>query len=395
MSETTTGWGVPKYGNDATFAKKIRIKSTKPGEPDAVIIIRVLPPLHRQVKTGKWAIYKGQHFGYKVPSAKERNNPEKAFTVPFLCIEDRDFRSKIVNRRCGECENIDRVRKTLDEREAECKTKGMTDRDTEEFLKPLTSWLRDHNCDRKWHVNVKTIEGEFCTLLLNHKDEKKLLDMKIDQLKKDPQMPDPIAADQGVWWKITSSGQKINRKVDIEVLRETERHPQLGVIERVKPAPLTTDDFETAMKVFPDLEDNVKVLSSDQIDLLVACSGEPEEVEKIMNISTTVERSESSPTAQERPTPSLPPVRTAPKPAVAAPVAAPTPSPAEDDDEAAALKALGEARARKAAKAAETAAVKAAEVAKPVTTEPPPAKSALSDLTEADFLARYQPKQAK
>lgn len=385
----STGWGTPKYGKDS-YAKKIRIKGTKPGEPDNVIVFRILPPIHKQAKlgNGKWCKYKGQHFGYKVPSARDRN---ESFSMPFLCVEEKNFQTGMINRRCGECENIERTKATLEQRASECKAKGMSEKDTEELLSPLSGWLREHNCDRKWHIHVKLLEGEFGTLLLNHRDEKKLLDMKIDQLKKDTGI-DAIAYDQGVWFKATASGAKLQRKVDIEVVRETERHPTMGMVQVIKPAPLTEEDFENASRVLQDLDDTVRVLSSEQIDLLVSCSGDPEEIEKIMGISQTATPSEASPAQAPKPV-----TRTAPVSQPVTPPPAPvTPPPAEvEDDEAIALRALEAARAKKKAAAAVATAETIVKAVAKAPADPPPSKSALSEMSEDDFRARYSKQQGK
>lgn len=335
------------------FKKNRLVRLTSPdarkNQTECTYTYRILPSILKQTEKEIWRMYRGQHFGYKVPSFRDPEDPEKAITKPFLCIEDRNFQTKMVTRRCGECEDIAKRRSVRDgrfnEAVAALQKKGLDDKaaksQAKEAVKSHDAWLRQHNCDRKWHMHVKGTDGEFYTLLISN-DDKKLLDMKVAQLKKNTGI-DHLAHDQGVWWVFTVTGDHLDRKVDITWLTE-----QVQVngesLDRVKRAPLTEKDGAKACEDLIDLSDDILQLSSEQIDLLVGCDGEPKTVEKIMGLSRATTREESAPAQSTRqPEPAAPPQ---------APVEAKPEAPAaEDDEEAALLRQLEVARAKKAAAA--------------------------------------------
>lgn len=354
MSEQ--GWGTPRYGNDLAFSKLIRLKQTKPGEPPAVLEARILPPMKKQQHKGTWKVYKGQHYGYKVPSTRERDNPDKAYNRTFLCIQEQDFNTKMVTRRCGECESIEKMRTRQKAMMAEAmgkfKLQGMDDKAAEQAAKEdgkeLADWLRQHNCDRKWHIHVKTASGEFATLLLSN-DDKKALEMQMDKLKKTTGI-DPIMPHEGVWWVFTTQGEgwgANKRKCIIDWKTETVRTQDGRPAEMVKLAPLTQADFEEATRILPDLSETVPEISSEQIDALVSCSCDPFEVERIMGISHTArnEVTESRTVTPKVETPAAV-VRAAPTPPPQSFTASAQPE--QVDEEAELMRKLEALKARKA-----------------------------------------------
>lgn len=283
-------FGIPQYGNtDMVFYKNWKLKAPDSSKGESVFVLqdlRILPPMHSLAEKGKWAMYHGQHFGY-AGNAKE---PGKVRQRPFQCIEQTDFRTKIVTVACVACEVIAEKRAERDAREAEYKQKGKTESEIRELLEPLTGWLKKHNCDRKWHINVMNRAGEFGVLQISH-TLKKTLDVKLEEVRTKKKI-DPMLPDQGVWLRFSRMGKfPVQDAVEVVMAGDDE------VGFKTERAPLTDAQCDQAEKVCPDLATGVvKAISSSQIAQLVACSGDPDEVDRIwLQGSKTAERSPARP----------------------------------------------------------------------------------------------------
>lgn len=292
-------FGTPQYGNNNdSFYKNFRLKSPDAAKGETVfsLILRLLPPMHSLAENGKWGFYHGQHFGY----AGNGKEPGKVRQRPFACIEKTDFRTKMVTVACEACDRIEKKREERDAREAEYKAKGLAEKEIKDLLGPLTDWLKKHNCDRKWHINVMDQQGAFGVLQISH-TLKKLLDVKIQALIADENI-DPMMPQQGVWFKFTRMG-KFPVQDGVEVLTETVKIEGVGNVKRIVLAPLTDAQCEAALKVCPDLaKDVVKYISAPQITALVNCSGDPDEVDRIWQMGTaSPTRAERSPVPVQKP----------------------------------------------------------------------------------------------
>src|SRR6185312_6805817 len=200
-------------------------------------------------------------------------------------------RTKIVTVSCDACDVIDEKRAEREAREAEYKASGKSDQEIRELLEPLTGWLKKHNCDRKWHINVMSRAGEFGVLQISH-TLKKLLDVKIEEVRK--RKLDPMAPDQGVWFRFSRMGKfPVQDSVEFVMTGDDEAG------WKIEKAPLSDTQCETAEKVCPDLATGVvKTLSAAQIAQLVSCSGDPDEVDRIWQLgSKTAEKSPVTRTA--------------------------------------------------------------------------------------------------
>lgn len=282
------GFGIPQYGNtDAVYWKNFKLRSPDASKNEMIfeLIVRILPPMHSLAEKGKWAMYYGQHFGY----AGNGKDPGKAKQRPFGCIEQSDFRTKMITVACPACDVIAEKKADREAREAEYKAKKLGEGEIRDLLDPLTQWLKKHNCDRKWHINVMNQAGEFGVLTISH-TVKKMLDVKMEELRKNKKI-DPMLLDQGVWFRFTRMG-KFPVQDAVEVVTESFDVKDVGQVERVLKAPLTEAQQEQALKVCPDLaKDVVKFISGKQIAQLVASSGDPDEVDRIWQIGTkTTER---------------------------------------------------------------------------------------------------------
>jgi hypothetical protein len=299
------GFGKPKYGNNSSsgnFPKTFRLKE------GTTTVVRILPPMKSLAESGEWAKYIGTHFGYKGVNPKD---PSKPVYRTFRCIQERDLRTKMITQDCPECDLIAQREEELEAIEARAKAEGHSSDEIEELVKPHKDWLREHNLDRKWYLNVRTQEGEHGTLLLSHKT-KKLLDQKILSLQTDDGI-DALDLDQGVWFVFKRSGRGVETQDTVDVEYESVRDASTGRVSRtVKLAPLSPAEAERALKECPDLAKAVREISYEQIKLLTLSSGDPEDVDAIFAMGQKRESSagRSSSTSTLKPAPAAQPVTT-------------------------------------------------------------------------------------
>lgn len=375
---TTPGFGKAKVGGGGNFTKNFRLK-------DGPQSYRLLPPMKSCAETGEWAVYMGTHFGYKGVNDRD---PSKPFHRTFKCIEDVDFRTKMVLQDCPECDLIEQQTAALKSIEAATKDEDGNDLTSEqiaELAEPYKAWKKEHNCDRKWHINVKNAAGEFGVLQISHKTKKKL-EARIQSLLADDQI-DAFDFEQGAWFKFTRTGKGIDTDDTVDVEYESVRENG-KTMKMVKTAPMTVAEAEQALKECPDLRTNVRDVTYEQIKLLVGCSGDPVEVDEILAMG---QKKEASPAAAKATVKAA----SAPKPAVVAPKAEPKAEPvqevaAEEDDEEAALAAqMAALKAKKAA--AKAAASPAATVASPTPASTPTAEVADQfGLDREKFMSRFK-----
>ncbi len=380
------GFGKPKYGGGGNFAKTLRLKE------GAATVVRILPPMKSLAETGEWAVYIGTHFGYKGVNPKDRSKPTYR---TFRCIQERDYKTKMVLQDCPECDLIAQREAELKDLQADAKKAGHSSDEVEEISKPLKDWLSDHNCDRKWHMAVKQQDGSFAVLQISHKT-KKLLEAEIGRVLSEDGI-EALELDQGVWFRFNRTGKGIETQDTVTVEYESVKDSSTGrVVRTVKMAPLTEAECEKALKDLPDLSKNTREITYEQIKLLSQCSGEDEDVDAILALGE--KKKEASPPA--RPVVQARPVSTPAavvKTETVATAPAPTPAPAEDDEEAAALAALAAIKAKKAAAAAAAAQAVTKVEATPVAetnVAPTPAATPAAGLPvdRAAFMARFKSK---
>jgi hypothetical protein len=283
-----SAFGKPKYGGNS-FAKNIKPKE------GAALVVRILPPIKSLAESGEWAIYHGIHYGYKGVNPRDPNKP---IFKTFRCIEERDFKTKMVKQDCPECDLIKHWEDELETILANAKKDGLTKEDTEEMASAHRAWLKEHNCDRKWHMNVKQENGEFAVLTLSHKTKKNILEPLIQKLLTDEGI-DALEPEQGVWFRITRTGKQIEAVDHIEAVEEAVKDPTTGRISKTtKLAPLTEADEQKALKECPDLATSVTVITYNQIKALTESSGEPESVDAIFALGQKKESSAGNRHAQ-------------------------------------------------------------------------------------------------
>lgn len=267
-----TGWGKPKYGGEQFQ------KTGKPGKGPGSNYIRILPPMFSFAEAGKWAVYRTTHWGY---SGAHPSDPTKTVVRPFLCIEESNGRTKMVTQVCPECDNYREKLAARDAKAAELKAAGMDDETIKSTLKSRNDWLQAHGPERKWYLNVKYKDGTFGDYKINHKIHKKGIDAKIAELEAKYKI-DALDPEQGVWFNIKRIGNGFDPPDVIEIGTKSVTIEGGQVAEVIEKAPLSQEDWDKASRTCRDLSTlGGTVLSFDQIERLVKCSGDPTEVDAI------------------------------------------------------------------------------------------------------------------
>ena len=353
MASPRSQFGGAKIGAKGEYAF-MGLDKEKPTEP-----FRIFPAMHSLAAEDVWMLYLAQHYGFKGLS----QDKTKQVPRPFLCIEEKNFNTKMIEVSCPECRDYERREKMIEDRKAvlinEAKSKGILDaaaieRYCSPLLKPMTDWFEfegsGHSISGNFFLNAVTLSGKLAVVKLGWKAGK-VLEAKVKELR--GKGTEPITDfDKGVYFVMKRSGAGSLASFECSVYQE-EIAPETF---KTKLAPLSDDTLEKALKNLPDLSTIARKLTASQIQLLVESSGDPEEVDAIFGMSQRREASPSSlPPAQEAPTPTAPvedlstltALTPAFTPAPVAPVA-----PAEEDEEAKLMAQLEAARAAKAAKAA-------------------------------------------
>lgn len=299
------GFVKPRYGSDfSSYVKEFKVSQPdiKKGETSTTIEFRIIPPIKSLETSGKWAIYEALHYGYNGVHPKD---PEKKVPHPFVCLEQKDFRTQMITHVCPECDQIRLRKESLNNAINKAKSMGKKDDDIKKLSSPFSEWLRLHNRDGKWRLNVKLPNNEFGVLKISH-STKKLLDVEINKIMNERKL-DPIDAEQGVWFRITrvatgDRSSEVRDTVSVVMVQKTVQvEGQMMTVEVLKEAKLTESDFDTALVKCADLPIHNPRISDEQIALLVKCSGDPEEVDKIFGISHDIKEASAEPVEDNLP----------------------------------------------------------------------------------------------
>lgn len=302
-------WGESKLDNEGNYPKTFKIKQGKTADEETHNVFRVLPAMKNQRKTGRIAEFHKIHYGYRVPG----RTPDKPLAKPFVCIEVMDFQTKMITKRCPECDNIRAKQEELKETEAsfdakakerirglQAAGKSKADlskeiaklaKEKEALLAPLKDWLRSHNLEKKWHVNVKSQEtgglGDIHISNTLWKEVKACIKKMSDAWK-----CDSLAPNRGFWIDIVRTGNGSGvmpgsaARDKVEVVQELldPNNPMGG--SKPKLAPLTKEDAERSQTACRDVADPSPALVLDEeiIEMLVNCDESPEEVDRILKL---------------------------------------------------------------------------------------------------------------
>lgn len=285
MAETMDDvFGTPSFGG-----ARLRIFKIKDGDGQ---IYRILPPFKSCRATGEWAKYYSQHYGWKGVSKKDAS---KTVHRPFKCIEEKN-RDKMITKECKGCTKVKAQIALRDERKASIdaeikRGKKYSEADVEELMRPLEDWIKEHNIDRKWWINVMNEKRECGVLLIAHR-HKAALDAAMEKLQKEEgiskkEMMEPKT---GVWWDFGRTGSGNQTQHTVAAVYETEVINNKRV-RSLKTAPLTNEDLQNVLANCADLNQVVRTLTADQIEALVGGSGDPEEVDAIFDMGMRSEQS--------------------------------------------------------------------------------------------------------
>lgn len=353
--------GVPTYSS--TKKKTWRLK-------DGANVYRILPPFGSFAKDGKWATYESIHWGYK---------GSKGIRT-FSCGQVKDYKSKMVKVACSECDLIEQRKKDYENQlnqsvEVE---KKMTKDQAKEFLKPLSSWLYDHNLDKKWYMNAMNNDGEIGRLAIPHKMYQ-ALQSEIDRLIK--KGIDPITATKGVKFNFERTGT--SNKTVHKCTAVTENVKVNGEeLERTLIVPLTEEVIKRMATEAWDLKGMFKSLKADEVKQLVDSGGDADVVDRIFAYEAPPhDEDDTVPSPEELHSAVVNLAETVAPPVVSAPVTV------SAVDEIAALKA--KLAALEAPKAVES--VKEVKVEVPATDTKPLVTPA--GMSNDDFMAKFGPKK--
>lgn len=302
-------------------------------------LYRIGPPFKSLAAAGKWFNYTKQHFGYR--GAGDEQNPKGRIRT-FVCPEEIDRQTEMVKVECKECNKIREMTALVESRVAGLKAEGKNEAQIETLVGPVKAWLKEHNLDKKYITLAKNENSEWGVLSLPYK-AKSALDIVIKKCRGEEGF-DPLDMDKGCWINFTREGEGFKTQYLAEAATETVIVDGKRA-KSIKMDGLTDADFDQIAASCPDLTTVGRRLSQEQIAQLVECNGDPEEVDRIFNSGTRVEKSPENNNARVS---AVGPARIEPKPAAPAAEEVAPSKDAGDDEEAQLLAALAAARAKKA-----------------------------------------------
>lgn len=304
------------------------------------LTVGFMPALFSLRESNKWALFVRSHWGFTLPG--NRGTP---YPFQFACVQEQDYRTKMITRACPMCDLHEFRRQRKDAQEAAMRARGATDADikNDPTLETERGWLWRFKPSKRWYFNV--FDGQkFGTFNLSHRS-KLTLDAQINKIKAssgfDPRMPNSL-----MMFDIYRTSDNASQMTEvIEPAREAVSiNGQL--YERPKVLQLTEEQGQQALRECQDLSTLVRPLTVDQIKALSECSEDPEEVEAIVNgrgvptRAPTFQVPAQAPMQAAPPTmvpppppppppaaPMAPPAGFMPGPAVAPPIAQPGPTP--------------------------------------------------------------------
>lgn len=383
------GFGKAKYDKGPQF-KRFRLETNKDGSA-TYATYRIFPPMKKFEQSGEWRFYSGAHFGYKV---RDKQDPSKEVFRTFRCIENKNLKTGMILKHCPECDKTSEIDEELKAAVEEFKKEKKTEDEIKALTKPLRDYVKSHNCDRKWKLAAMNEKEEIGILEISHKCMKQL-EEKIKELRKDG--VDPLDVDDGVWFLFKRTGFKVQDITDTVDIAKEKVKVENRWLEDIKRGPVSQEKQEEALKILPDLDDTIAILTEEQIQALVDSEGNPEEVDVIFNAAYNAKREASATpdagakTATKPVT--KPPVKAAPKADPKPEVKTPAPAAGKLTKAEELRRQLAEAEAAEAAEREAAAAAPAEEPA--ASEEEAPAESGLPDdvdpdsLNDADFLSKF------
>ena len=291
--ETMEGFGVPDYNNSgkANYLKEFSIK-------EGHNHFRIFPPVGAMAATGTWKIYAGKHFGY---SGLNPRDPAKTIPRPFMCIEERDFDTKMILRECPESTLIETKKQQLTDltdslvaqnKQLQAAGQPLIDIESHTTVKALREWLFGkfgHKCSWRWRMFAMDSNGVLNVLAVSN-TTRKLIDEKFKDAR--GKGIDPLNLKQGVWIDIIRVGNGFppNPLDTVELVREDMGNG----MERIKAAPISNEIARQAIEKFKDLSAVIPVIGAEQIKELTMSNDDPEIVDHIFNRAAKIKAGAAS-----------------------------------------------------------------------------------------------------
>lgn len=296
---------------------KLRQPDIEKGETTVTTIVRILPPMksYRDKKGINYAFFRSTHWGWTTVNPA---NPERKVWLPYQSTAQKDAQKNYIP---GSDPGFDKIKSYEDQvkrmeveaRKAEdeaAKAEGRSARSDKDLKKDLLlkqeyqeakSYLKQYTLKKGWVLAVVDLEGNPCELTLSSKTFFKLKEL-LDGIRtgKNPTLAkrgvtDPLALENGIWIKFTTTGNNTSKSDEPSVYSETVDHPELGAIEVPKSGVLSKEVLKRALELLPDISIPVGAkLTVEEVKELVNGPDEPERVAKIFKCEWTLSKPESS-----------------------------------------------------------------------------------------------------
>jgi hypothetical protein len=283
-SDSFAGFGVPRTQSGPREypwrRQTLKTPDSNKGETQTRFVGRIIPPFKSLANNPRgWAHYHDLFFGY---DGLSKNNPSKNRMRPFVvkdCRRDENPAQKKITDQQAKLESLYDSLAKLDKSEAEVKKE----------TQPLVDWLRYHNRDSKWYLNMVGEDGEIYVLQITNKCKK---DLELEMSKLEAQgysIADIMNPKGGVWFEFIRTGSRlkvgeIQDKVSVvrEVQTFTGANGQPQKAEVIKSAALTQPQIDKVLANAPDLAlETVNFLTKDQAQRLVDGPADPSFVDSI------------------------------------------------------------------------------------------------------------------
>lgn len=220
-------------------------------------IFRVLPPLFSLATEGKYYQYYSVHKFATNTQGKMR---------PFVCIEDKDYKTKMIRQHCPVCDYLTEKTQQMDM----AKQKGVSDQQIRDFNEV---YIKPYQPERRYYLNVIDQSGQIGILGVPSKAFKALESL----VKEYMQSNIDITGMRGLFLNfVKDSKYKGDNQVmyKVEVHREKINDPQQGLIERPKAHDLTPDLINRIKKEASDLSKLFARLTPEEVGLILRANGD-------------------------------------------------------------------------------------------------------------------------
>lgn len=275
-------------------------------------IYRILPPMGKLAKQGRWNQYYKVEWGYKGSDGKNK---------PFQDVRVVNRQTKMV-----EVESAAHLRREALKKQKESIVTSLradpTNQDLREQLKQVSESIKRYNLESKYYVNAVNTQGEIGLLKLGYRAFQ-ALKSEIDRLLQ--QGVDPLSVDNGRFFNFYRSGRGLDTtytvtvyKENVEVNGEVYQKDKVHKMDEAFISRLENEAFElsgmyptvTAAQVEKMVKEGAPAV--DQIlgkaNVSEDLSDDDSEEDSGSSSSTTTTQASSAPAVEEKKEASTPPV---------------------------------------------------------------------------------------